>query len=61
MKRFQVEDLLIGMLERRIWIAAGGTEIGDPFQRIVAWQQPARNREDLGNLSKQPSDLIMRQ
>ncbi len=42
-KRFEVEDVLVGVLERRVWIAAGGTEIGDALKRVVARQQPARD------------------
>ena len=50
-KRFQVEDLLIDPLERRVRIATGRAGIGHAFLGVVVWQQPARSGEHLRNIT----------
>jgi hypothetical protein len=58
---FQIEDLLIGSLERGIGIAAGGVLRGDSIQRIAPGLQPACSREHVGDGAQDAADPGPRQ
>lgn len=60
-ERFQVEDFLVGPLERRVGIAASRAGIGDAFERIMIRQQPPRSVKHLCDFAEQRVESVLRQ
>lgn len=60
-ERFQVEDPLVGLLERWVRISAGRADFGHTVKRIEAGQQPSGPVEYPDNIRQHSGDVILRQ